>query len=73
MKKYFFVLGMIFCLMSCESIPDEPACWECQFTTSDETWYETFCDMTHSEILDYEDQVFYETGGEIDVNCYYQK
>jgi hypothetical protein len=69
MKKCFPLL-FILCLVGCEIDPSEPTCWECEFTTSEEVWMETYCDMTYDEINDYEDQVFYETGGEIDVACY---
>jgi hypothetical protein len=73
MKKYFYLLFIIFCLHSCEVDPDEPTCWICEFSATEEVWEETFCDMTYDEIRDYEDQVYYETSGEIDVHCYYQK
>jgi len=69
MKKILFILFIIICLSDCESLPDEPSCWECEFSTEDDNWTEYFCDMTSSEIRDYENQVNDESGGEIYVWC----
>jgi spore coat polysaccharide biosynthesis protein SpsF (cytidylyltransferase family) len=59
-------------LIACEVDPEAPACWKCEYSTIDEYWEDTFCDMTYDEIKDYEFQVFHESGGKIEVECYWQ-
>ena len=76
MKKSLLLLILIICMVGCESTTeydDEPSCWRCEFSTADDSWWEYYCDLTPSEIRDYEDQVYSETDGEIYVWCNYFK
>lgn len=70
MKKCIFLLFFAFSALSCEVDPNEPMCWNCEFSSIHDYWEETVCDMTYDEMLDYEYQVYDETGGELTVECY---
>ena len=71
MKKCFYLFIIAFLILTCEVDPELPACYDCEFSTIDDYWEETICDMTFDEINDYEYQVYQESGGEIEVTCYF--